>query len=99
MFDIANNTEFLTALGINDAPEDVKVKLIAGIEDLAQQRLVVKLSERLSEDQAEEFGNITDEEQAKNWLATNVPDFESIVTDVLSEIRYDILRQKSEVVG
>jgi len=99
MFDIANNTEFLTALGINDAPEDVKTKLIAGIEDLAQQRLVVKLSERLSEDQAEEFGNITDEEQAKNWLAANVPDFESIVTDVLSEIRYEILRQKSEVVG
>lgn len=99
MFDIANNTEFLTALGINDAPEDVKTKLIAGIEDLAQQRLVVKLSERLSEDQAEEFGNITDEEQAKNWLAANVPDLESIVTDVLSEIRYEILRQKSEVVG
>lgn len=99
MFDIANNTEFLTALGINDAPEDVKTKLIAGIEDLAQQRLVVKLSEKLSEDQAEEFGNITDEEQAKNWLAANVPDLESIVTDVLSEIRYEILRQKSEVVG
>ena len=99
MFDIANNTEFLTALGINDASEDVKTKLIAGIEDLAQQRLVVKLSERLSEDQAEEFGNITDEEQAKNWLAANVPDLESIVTDVLSEIRYEILRQKSEVVG
>lgn len=99
MFDIANNTEFLTALGINDAPEDVKTKLIAGIEDLAQQRLVVRLSERLSEDQAEEFGNITDEEQAKNWLAANVPDLESIVTDVLSEIRYEILRQKSEVVG
>lgn len=99
MFDIANNTEFLTALGINDAPEDVKTKLIAGIEDLAQQRLVVRLSERLSEDQAEEFGNISDEEQAKNWLAANVPDFESIVTDVLSEIRYEILRQKSEVVG
>ena len=99
MFDIANNTEFLTALGINDAPEDVKTKLIAGIEDLAQKRLVVRLSERLSEDQAEEFGNITDEEQAKNWLAANVPDLESIVTDVLSEIRYEILRQKSEVVG
>lgn len=99
MFDIANNTEFLTALGINDAPEDVKTKLIAGIEDLAKERLVTRLSERLSDAQAEEFGNISDEQQARDWLMTNVPDFEAIVTDVLSEIRYDILRQKSEVVG
>ena len=99
MFDIANNTEFLTALGINDAPEDVKTKLIAGIEDLAKERLVTRLSERLSDAQAEEFGNISDEQQARDWLMSNVPDFEAIVTDVLSEIRYDILRQKSEVVG
>ena len=99
MFDIANNTEFLEALGIKDAPEETKAKLIAGLEDLAQQRLVTKLSEKLTEEQAEEFGNITDEQQAHDWLMQNVPDFEAIVTDVLAEIRYDILRQKAEVVG
>ena len=43
MFDIANNTEFLTAIGINDAPEDVKAKLITGIEELAKERLITKV--------------------------------------------------------
>lgn len=99
MFGIANNTEFLTALGINDAPEDTKAKLVAGIEHLAEDRLVTRLSERLTEAEAEEFSQITDEQQAHDWLISHVPDFEAMVTDILSEIRYDILSQKAEVVG
>ena len=99
MFGVADNTEFLTAIGIADAPEETKAKLIAGIEDLAQKRLVAKLSERLTDAQAEEFGAITDEKQAADWLNANVPDFEQIVTNVLSEIRDDILQHKANVVG
>ena len=99
MFGIANNTEFLTAIGIADAPEETKAKLIAGIEDLAQKKLITALSERLTEAQAEEFGAITDEKQAYDWLMTNVPDFEQLTTKVLSEIRDDILAHKANVVG
>ena len=99
MFDIANNTEFLTAIGIANAPEDVKAKLIAGIENLAQQKLVEAMSDRITDAQAEEFGNITDEQQAYNWLMTNIPDFQQIVTDVLADIKNDILTHKANVVG
>ena len=99
MFDIANNTEFLTAIGINDASEDVKAKLIAGIENLAQERLITKISDKLTEQQAEEFGNITDEQQAADWLNTNVPDFMNMVTEVFEEIKNDILAHKANVVG
>ena len=99
MFDIANNTAFLEAIGIAKAPEEVKAKLIAGIEDLAQKKLVVKISDKITDEQAEEFGNITDENQAKSWLETNVPDFSSLVTEVFEEIKNDILKHKSNVVG
>lgn len=99
MFGIADNTEFLTAIGIINAPEDVKAKLIAGIENLAQQRLVNEMSNRITDAQAEEFGNITDEQQAYNWLMTNVPDFQQIVTNILAGIKNDILMNKAEIVG
>ena len=99
MFDIANNTAFLEAIGIAKAPEEVKAKLIAGIEDLAQKKLVVKISDKITDEQAEEFGNITDENQAKSWLETNVPDFSSLVTEVFEEIKNDILAHKANVVG
>ena len=99
MFGIANNTEFLTAIGIADAPEETKAKLIAGIEDLAEQRLVTALSGRLTEAEAEEFGAITDEKQAYDWLMTNVPDFQNLVTDILTDIKDDILTHKANIVS
>lgn len=99
MFGIKDNTEFLTAIGIANAPDDVKATLIAGIEDLAQKKLVVAISDRITDAQAEEFGAIQDEEQAYQWLNANVPDFESIVTSVLEDIKNDILMHKAEVVG
>jgi len=99
MFDISNNTEFLTAIGINNAPEDVKAKLIAGIENLAQERLIAKISDKLTEEQATEFGNITDEQEAANWLNQNIPDFANLVTEVFEEIKNEILEHKMNVVG
>lgn len=99
MFGIAENKEFLTAIGIANASEDVKAKLIAGLEDLAQQKLVVKISDRLTDQQAEEFEAIADEQQAYNWLIANVPDFLSLVTEVLDEMKRDILENKQKIVG
>ncbi len=99
MFDIANNTEFLTAIGINNAPEDVKAKLIAGIENLAEKKLITRLSDIVTDEQAEQFGSITDEQEAANWLNTNIPNFQEIVTEVLTEIKNDIMQHKTAVVG
>jgi hypothetical protein len=99
MFDIANNTEFLIAIGINNAPEDVKAKLIAGIENLAEKKLITRLSDIVTDEQAEQFGSITDEQEAANWLNTNIPNFQEIVTEVLTEIKNDIMQHKTAVVG
>ena len=99
MFGIADNKEFLKAIGIDNASEDVKQTLIAGMENLAQQKLVAKISERITDEQAEEFGRLTDDKQVADWLKTNVPDFESIVTEVMDDMKNDILKHKMEVVG
>ena len=99
MFDIKNNTEFLTAIGINNAPEDVKAKLIAGIENLAEKKLITRISDIVTDEQAEHFGSITDEQEAANWLNANIPNFQDIVTEVLTEIKNDILQHKATVVG
>lgn len=99
MFGIADNKEFLKAIGIDNASEDVKQTLIAGMENLAQQKLVAKISERITDEQAEEFSRLTDDKQVADWLKTNVPDFESIVTEVMDDMKNDILKHKMEVVG
>lgn len=96
MFDIANNTEFLTEIGINDAPEEQKTALIAGLEDLAQNRLINRLTEVMTDEQAEEFGKITDEQQAYDYLMKAVPNLQDIVAEIFSDLKKEILaRQKA----
>lgn len=99
MFGIAENTEFLTAIGINDAPEDVKAKLIEGIEDLVRDELIIEISDQVTEEQAEEFSHITDEQQAKTWLDQHIPDFGAIITRIVNEIKNDLLTHKTEIIG
>ena len=99
MFGIINNTEFLTAIGINDAPEEQKAALVAGIEDLIKEKLITEMSNRLTDAEAEEFGNIADEDQAYEWLNTHVPDFNDIVKKIIADVQYDIIKRKTEIVG
>ena len=99
MFGIINNTEFLTAIGINDAPEEQKATLVAGIEDLIKEKLITEMSNRLTDAEAEEFGNITDEDQAYEWLNTHVPDLNDIVKKIIADVQYDIIKRRTEIVG
>ena len=99
MFGIADNTEFLTAIGINDAPEDVKAKLIADIETIAQNELIIAISDRVTDEKAEAFGNITDEQQAKDWLKQHIPDLDKVASDILANIQADIINHKTEILG
>ena len=99
MFDIINNPQFLADIGIDNASEEDKARLIAGIEDIAKERLTAKVADRITSEQAEEFGNITDEREAAEWLNANIPDFSSLVTEVFSEIRREIIAHKANVLG
>ena len=99
MFNIANNQDFLMAIGIANLPEETKAPLIDGLEATAQRKLILKLEERLTDEQAEQLGAIEDEQETANWLRANVPDFLFIVSDVLSEMQQEILTAKQNTIG
>ena len=99
MFDIANNTEFLTEIGINNASEEKKAALIAGLEQLAQDRLINRLTEVMTDEQAKEFSEITDEQQAYDYLMRVVPNLQDIVTEIFSDLKKEILTRQQSIVG
>ncbi len=99
MFDIANNTEFLTEIGINNAPEEKKAALIAGLEQLAQDRLINRLTEVMTDEQAKEFSEITDEQQAYDYLMRVVPNLQDIVAEIFSDLKKEILTRQQSIVG
>ena len=97
MFGIADNHEFLAAIGIENAPN--RDEIVANLEDLAQQKLTIKIAEKLTAEQLEEFNNLTDEVTATNWLNANLPDFFDLVTESLAEMKNEILQNKAKVLG
>lgn len=97
MFGIADNHDFLVAIGIENAPN--RDAIVANLEKIAQQKLTIKISEKLSPAQLEEFNSIIDEGQAANWLAINLPDLPNLVTESLSELKDEILSTKAKVLG
>lgn len=94
MFGIESNVEFLSEIGINDAPEEEKMSLINGIEELIMNRLVVEMAGCLTETEAEEFNRIADEDTAFDWLNTHVPDFLDIVKSIVDDIQFDIINRR-----
>ncbi len=97
MFGIAENHDFLVEIGIENAPN--RDAIIANLETLAQQKLILKISEKLTPAQLEEFNSINDEENAANWLNTNLPELPSLVTECLSEMKNEILSTKNTILG
>ena len=97
MFGIMDNHEFLSAIGIENSPN--RDAIAASLENLAEQKLTIKLSERLTTEQLAEFNTIKDEQQAAEWLNTNVPDFNELVTASLAEMKDEILSMKATVLG
>ena len=99
MFDIANNTDFLTAIGIADTDEQTKQTLIDGLNNLVKQKLTIKISDIITDEQAEEFSGISDEKEAYDWLMERVPNFPELVVETTNEIKDDILNHKAKVMG
>lgn len=97
MFGIADNAEFLKDIGIANASDEDRQAVISKIEELAKKKLIIKMSERLGEDKAEEFAQIDDDEESYRWLLTNMPDFESIVGGIIEEIRDEVMKAKMGV--
>lgn len=97
MFGIAENLSFLSAIGIIDAPEETKALLIAGIEDLIEKKLVIEISNRLTEADAESFVAIDDENVAYDWLMAHIPDFFDIINCIIFEIQSDIIVRRRAV--
>lgn len=94
MFGIADNAEFLKDIGIANASDEDRQAAISKIEELAKKKLIIKMSERIGEDKAEEFAQIDDDEESYRWLLTNMPDFESIVGGIIEEIKDEVMKAK-----
>ena len=94
--------EYLRSLGIADMPEEMKKPLVEGIEKQIQDRVSLRMAERLSDEQLEELAGLAEsgeESVQMKWLEENVPGYDEVIREVLIEVRDEIQAQRKEVLG
>ncbi|MBR2855545.1 hypothetical protein IKE99_01215 [Candidatus Saccharibacteria bacterium] len=97
MLNLPNSTEFLKDIGVGNADQETKSEIIAKIEYLAKERLILKVLEKLTEEQIAEFNNIEDEGQSVAWLETKIPELPFMISDIFMDLKDEIIAQKVKI--
>ena len=100
MFKLDNN--FLIELGLAALPENEKGKMLAHIYETLELRVGMKLAEKMSDAQLDEFEKLADandEAASLKWLETNVPNYKAVVMAELEKLKLEIKASASQILA
>jgi len=91
MFKLDNN--FLTSLGLSGLPVEEKNKLLQHIYERLEMNVGMRLAERMTDAQLDEFESFidrNDESGALRWLETNFPNYKDVVAEELEKLKKEV---------
>lgn len=100
MFKLDN--AFLEELGLGVLPPVEKNKMLAHIYETLEMRVGMKLAEKMSNEQLDEFEsyiNKQDEAGALKWLESNFPDYKKVVAEELEKLKAEISQVAPQIVS
>ena len=100
MFKLDNN--LLVELGLGDLPSEEKNKMLAHIYETLELRVGMKLAERMSKEQLDEFEKFVkskDEEGALKWLETSFPDYKNVVAQELDNLKTEVKEAAPQIIA
>ncbi|HVO86139.1 MAG TPA: DUF5663 domain-containing protein [Candidatus Binatia bacterium] len=98
MFQLDDN--LLRELGLGDLPADEKNKMLAHIYETLELRVGMRLAEKMTDAQLDEFEAFidrNDEPGALRWLETNFPNYKDTVAEELTKLKDEIKAQAPEI--
>lgn len=99
MFKLDDN--FLLELGLGALPPAEKNKMLAHIYETLEMRVGMRLAEKMSNEQLDEFEafiNKNDEAGALKWLETNFPNYKQVVAEELEKLKSEIKQVAPQIV-
>jgi len=84
---------FLEELGLGSLPADEKKKMLAHIYETLELRVGMKLAEKMTDAQLDEFEKLADandEAGSLKWLETNVPNYRDVVVAELEKLKQEV---------
>ena len=92
--------QFFTAAGLDSLTAEEKQQLREQLAGLIQERLAVRLTEVLTEEQAEQFSNLMDkdgEAEAFKYLEEVFPQYGELVAQEVERARQELLQDMQQV--
>jgi predicted RNA-binding Zn ribbon-like protein len=100
MFKLDDN--LLRELGLGALPPEEKNKMLAHIYETLEMRVGMKLAERMTNEQLDEFEQFiekNDEAGALRWLETNFPNYKQVVADELEALKAEIKQAAPQILA
>jgi len=91
---IDNN--FLASLGLGSIPEEEKKRMLLDIAENLMAKVGLRVEAQLNEDQLQAYDQLLENSDAsaiQQWLQTNVPDYQRIVSEEIDKLREEIKPQ------
>ncbi len=100
MFKLDN--ALLEELGLASLPPAEKNKMLSHIYETLEMRVGMKLAERMSDQQLDEFESFidrSDEPGALKWLETNFPNYKQVVAEELDKLKGEIKQLAPQIIA
>lgn len=91
----------LEELGLITLPKEERDALLRQIYETLEMRVGMKLAERMSDQQLDEFEKFidtNDEAGALKWLEANFPDYKQVVADELEKLKTEIKQDSGKII-
>lgn len=100
MLKLDNN--FLKELGLGKLPEEEKKKMLAHIYETLELRVGMKLAEKMTDEQLDEFEKLAqsnDEEASLKWLEANAPNYKDVVVGELEKLKSEVKSSAQQILS
>ncbi len=95
------DAEFVKECGLVGLTAVQTNKFLAWFYERLEMRVGMKLAERMSDEQLDEFEafiKAEDEDGALAWLQSNYPDYKSVVREELEKLKLEVVERSAELV-
>lgn len=90
--------QFLQDMGLAAMPEEQKQAFLKYIQEELEVRIGERIAKGLTEEQLQEFDQITDPLVAADWLEKNRPDYRHIVERTIEEMKSAIRANREKLI-
>ncbi len=91
--------EFMEEVGLGAMPEDEKQAFMQHAEEELEVRVGQGVGADLTDEQMQEFDQITDLDEAIGWLEQNAPDFRQTVARIYENFKQELINERQSILN